>query len=1336
MRNLSLCAASVTRLESTKVSTAAVDVDENILYAASESQNQDGEIDIELWKIPPSQADHHYPASISSPFALFASPISNLRPAASQIVSLKVLPEDRRIAAITRSGDITLFSLEDDFPSATTEGTVETGILVAAWSPDDLSLALITGEDKLILMTSSFDVISENSIETTEFGEDAPVNVGWGSKQTQFHGSLGKSAAQATTQTKVASSPDDDGVPRISWRGDGQYFVISTLSPPTTDGLRRRVLRVYDRQAILQSTSEAIGGLEHPISWRPSGNLIAGTQRFGFEGGGAGKVERHDVVFFERNGLRHGEFGLRAGDLGAKQTMGEQIVKRKWGYCVRELCWNPDSNILAVWIEKDEGDLVQLWTTGNYHWYLKQEISPPLDSDSSSSRFTSVNWHPEKPHQLILTTNSVVITRTYDWETFVSNSQPPNDSGSVAVFDGATILLTPFRTQNVPPPMSSHQLHLNPDLSAVPIVCKSLTPMHVSFSSEGNSLVILWESGYVECWNLRTRLGPGPEKVMDPIKTCSGVIDDSIHNWRQVAIQNLGTFMKASIIVSLGTSKGNDIISVAEIVDDGIRLSRKRELATTNNRLICLHPIVAVQDDRGGILELDPQTLEEIGTAAKFPEFCLQAQITGLPAIDRGNLMNDAERLYVALSASGKLYVAGTQHGSETLAHNVTSFTVASGFLIYTTYTHEAFFVPLDALAKVLSADGDELKRLVTTWETRKIERGSRIVVAVPSSMSLVLQMPRGNLETINPRALVMEVIKQDLDDGNYRKAFLACRKHRIDLTVIINHNQKSFFDRVPLFVEQVHEVDYLNLFLTVIGRGQLPPAIIAQVCDAIRSEAEKISLIKYVNTILTAYVVRSPPDHESALALLLKLRVNHLDIIEEAIKYIIFLVDADVLFNTALGMYDFALVLMIGQHSQKDPREYLPFLRDLRALDKYYQRFCIDDHLKRRESALKNLSLAGEDRFQEAIAYIENNQLYEPALSIWKDTKEYNTILELYGDWLFDRREFRSAALVFVEAQKYSKAMIAHERALEWRELFTIATLIDTPQDDIVEMGYRVAEELTSKKRYWEAGQVLLEYSKDVRQAVIALAEGNGFSEARRIIALNARPELMEEIVHPVALESRAQIAEDLGEMREQLRKQVDRLRELRVRKIEEPDAFYGTEDPTLHNIDVMTDVSMTGTMFTRYTVAASTLSKTSKRSSRSKRKLERKVGSGRKGTVDEEEYLLKSITKLVARFNTARDEAGNILPHLLQFTPEHREEGRLLQNELTEFHLELEKALEEIWAKRTDEENTQADGWAARMQEIERNKTINPIDKVPKPEISRGDDWRIALLSLGQNV
>ena len=108
---------------------------------------------------------------------------------------------------------------------------------------------------------------------------------------------------------------------------------------------------------------------------------------------------------------------------------------------------------------------------------------------------------------------------------------------------------------------------------------------------------------------------------------------------------------------------------------------------------------------------------------------------------------------------------------------------------------------------------------------------------------------------------------------------------------------------------------------------------------------------------------------------------------------------------------------------------------------------------------------------------------------------------------------------------------------------------------------------------------------------------------------------------MHPASLESRAQISEDLTEMREQLRKQVIRLRELRIRKVEEPgecsalgdlsapwitpyadpdrrtDAFYGVEDnPALANVDVMTDVSMAPPAFTRYSVAPTSASRSSR--------------------------------------------------------------------------------------------------------------------------------------------
>jgi elongator complex protein 1 len=53
---------------------------------------------------------------------------------------------------------------------------------------------------------------------------------------------------------------------------------------------------------------------------------------------------------------------------------------------------------------------------------------------------------------------------------------------------------------------------------------------------------------------------------------------------------------------------------------------------------------------------------------------------------------------------------------------------------------------------------------------------------------------------------------------GNYRDAFIDCRKHRIDLNLLVDHDHTSFMSNIPSFIEQVHEVDYINLFLAGIG--------------------------------------------------------------------------------------------------------------------------------------------------------------------------------------------------------------------------------------------------------------------------------------------------------------------------------------------------------------------------------------------------------------------------------------------------------------------------------------------------------------------------------------
>jgi elongator complex protein 1 len=83
----------------------------------------------------------------------------------------------------------------------------------------------------------------------------------------------------------------------------------------------------------------------------------------------------------------------------------------------------------------------------------------------------------------------------------------------------------------------------------------------------------------------------------------------------------------------------------------------------------------------------------------------------------------------------------------------------------------------------------------------------------------------------------------------------------------------------------------------------------------------------------LTTHACKQPADYESALRLLLQLQgqlrlsrilvsadhvADHAEIVEDAVKYIIFLSDVNKLYDVALGMYNFQLVLMVAQYSQK----------------------------------------------------------------------------------------------------------------------------------------------------------------------------------------------------------------------------------------------------------------------------------------------------------------------------------------------------------------------------------------------------------------------------------
>jgi elongator complex protein 1 len=302
-----------------------------------------------------------------------------------EILNLQYFGDTLTACIVLAGGDIVVVREEPQNGEDRIEivGSVDVGISAAKWSPDEDLLAICTKADTFLFMSRSFDGIMDVAMTSEDLKASNHVSVGWGKKETQFKGKGAKALRDPTIPEKIDEgvlSSHDDGRTNITWRGDGAFVAVCT-----TEAGSRRIIRVYSRDGVLDSVSEPVDGMESALSWRPAGNLIAGIQRL---------PSHIDVVFFERNGLRHGKFSLRL-------TPEELITSGKH----IQLSWNNDSSVLAVTFQNS----VQLWTMGNYQWYMKQELITSQEKAMSSQWLT---WHPETPLRFMVTD-----TGTYHYET-------------------------------------------------------------------------------------------------------------------------------------------------------------------------------------------------------------------------------------------------------------------------------------------------------------------------------------------------------------------------------------------------------------------------------------------------------------------------------------------------------------------------------------------------------------------------------------------------------------------------------------------------------------------------------------------------------------------------------------------------------------------------------------------------------------------------------------------------------------------------------------------------------------------------------------------------------
>lgn len=1171
---------------------------------------------ITLKRLPNGTYDPEQALSIAS----WDSPSPNPDIAVDRVLDLHCLQDSGAFCLVLQGGDIVLVR-EDPQPGQDLieiVGSVDAGITAAAWSPEEELLVIASRADTLLYMTRDLEGITSVNLTPDDLQISNHVSVGWGKAETQFKGRGAKALRDPTVPEHVDAgrlSTYDDARVTISWRGDGQYVAINSILKAEVE---RRVIRVYSRDGVLDSVSEPVDGLEAALSWKPSGQIIAGIQRHS---------ERIDVVFFERNGLRHGEFALRLSK--------DQIDAVKGDI---SLAWNNDSTVLAVALH----DRLQLWTMGNYHYYLKQEIV----SDLNTYYGLSPTWHSEQALKLLVHAGRDLRSLAYQWHVSRGSNNSRDDRGVVAVIDGKTLKITPLRTANVPPPMAYDEIEL------------SSNAIDVAVGADGKTIAVLHadEISFLACdYSLR----PVKKAVLTdrvPLSTAPSKYA------RQLELNDgsTATVMSSEAHVAYTALERSDGTQID--MEDGHAITWLFRPSNVDG--------IFYYDSRGNVNECGAN---ESGSL-----------VDALPrtpiAVD---LWQEGDtRIAFSLTANGVLNVISA---SQTLKiTGCTSFAVAGAHLIYTTSQHFLKFVHLYAGKLEEPADGSDQDE-----RCRAIERGAKIVTVIPNAYSLVLQMPRGNLETIFPRALVLAGIRRAIEARNYKEAFSICRTHRVDINILYDYAPKQFMQDIGLFVEQVKKVEHVDLFLSSLSAEDVTKTIYkdtinlaAQVSEIDNvqtaiitpqtNNSSKINSIcdgfleilrgkdaKYLQSIVTCHVCKSPPDLEGGLRLISDLRqAKDQAQLERAVEHICFLADVNHLYDASLGIYDLDVALLVAQQSQKDPREYLPYLQKLHELQPLRQKFAIDNDLKKYNRALSHLFQIGE--FEELKAFTIKHELYSAATELYRyDNARLLQLVRLHADFLSERHRYKEAALAYEYVSEHQLAHGAYRAANMWRECLSSAVLMDMPEEAIASVARDLADSLTESKDFVAAAAINLDYLNDVETSTRLLCKGYKFSEAIRQVTLRRQSHMIKDVVDPGLIEASATMTEMLAEMRTQLSAQLPRLREVRQIKADDPVAFLdggmgGDEVDVPDNISLApTDASTSGgTFMTRYTSRSTGTLATAatRRTSKNRRKEERKRARGKKGTIYEEEYLVNSVARLIERLNTTGEDIRSLIEALMR--------------------------------------------------------------------------------------
>lgn len=1042
-------------------------------------------------------------------------------------------------------------------------GAMDGGICGIAWSSNQEMLAVVTGVGTILVMNTQWEVLHETQLDAF------------------LPSDLSRVPAQSSGGSDIA----------VCWRDDSQYLVVNVPVVAAGGKMMQKVM-VFTSQLEFHALGRLEDGRDIPqlgaaLDWCPNHSLIASSET---------RKEQLFVVFFERNGLRHGEFALPA-------------EYRASSYRVTQVGWNIDSDILAVALASsdptaEQHSVVQLWTRNNYHWYLKQERRLHLES----KRLVQFAWDDEVANLLhLLSTNLGTSSPTaslsqeeFAWDVsrgereVLATATLSHTNKSVVVtgvIDGHKLLLTPLHQALVPPPFAMHQVEF-------PVAINS-----VVFDSRTEALVVLLSNG--ELFIVDNYLSTRDKTALEQ----ENVADLTSLQWMHLSQEK-----SLSLVAKCGWKDALVVASVESVGRSHVTISTTPLLESVRRVGAVVNPVnpdspsslsIAIQTHDGSVYTMAPLVSQEAVTeiSDRSPAFAHLLVIAVDPAAER----EEPRHLVLGLQTTSKLYVNDKLIVS---ACSTFRYCPAASVLLYTTLGSQAQLrmVPLEALRQ----------QKLDVYESRMVERGSKLVAVVGDRANVIVQMPRGNLECMAPRLLVLALAVKQIEQLRYVAALEICRKHRLDLNLLVDFDPQSFLsnfsthlireflaskpeqvtsDRLCLFITNLHPVDvwktkyspqvapFIATSAATDGDESVEHGKVNVVCDAIMAAIQELESHEgctdttrsaLLLPFLTSTVKQSPPKYTDAL---MKIQCLHADkkegglaIAKRAMKHLILLTQVDVLYDEALGLYDLDLVRFIATYSQRDPKEYVPFLDELSRIENAeLRKYTIDVHLERFEKALVHLSaliLQSSDpekkaRYEEdALALIKRGSLYDQALALFPSSKAsavakafQKRILLLKGEYLESAKQHEAAAYVYLSVSAYAEAQSAFLAAGQWQMGLSLAFQAKKSPSEIRNLAYEVAQKLLGQEdraadSILSVARIYVEYCQDVDEAVAVLATNKQYEEALRLAYLHGREDLIESDIESGVLQAYDEILAEISSQSAAYLKHWTRLTTIREQK------------------------------------------------------------------------------------------------------------------------------------------------------------------------------------------